>query len=304
MINWASLLEEIGIPWRDRGRNTSKGNININCPACGDDDHGFHMALALTKPGYYCYRNPDHSGRSLGYLLHLLGVEHNQIDGLLSKYNDGDPLDASPAPALHVASDLSPAWRRFERITSPEGAPFIRYMQGRGFPNALEVAQQFDLRFSPFGKWAMRLLLPVRIKGQVVAWTGRDIRSNPRLKYLTSEQLHSGMVLCPRPPNRKVVIVEGPLDAYKIVAATKGVAAISMLGKHLNSDRLLHIRKLTERCDRVLFCPDADVGVGRYSMTNELSQAVRNVELVDLPPGYKDPGEMELYTIRNWLGER
>ena len=297
MISWHKLLDEVNVPWKDAGRNTSRGNVNVCCPACGDD-YGYHLSISLTKQGYYCYRNPnEHSGTNFVSLLRkLTGFSYHETKKLISDYSGSEDFQVIEAK---VSVDLTKKWDQFDHADTDRR--YTKYLTGRGFLDAEGTIQRFGLKHSPAGKWAQRLLLPIIEGDNIVSWTGRAIRPNLEPKYLTSELHHGGMVYIPRYVRAvKAIIVEGPLDALKLSAALPDVLSIALAGKALNASKLLRIRSLIMNCHVVLFAPDSDVGNDRYFMLSLLKQVSPTIDLLDMPQGYKDAGDMPEQLIRRW----
>jgi hypothetical protein len=295
MIQWHDLLSELNVPWRDSGKNVGKGNLGICCPFCGDD-HGYHMNLSLTKEAYYCHRDPIHAGRNLVSLTMALGCSYGESKDLLFKHSGGT---AKIEPEkIKVITNVSNRWNRFAKPAQR----YLDYLATRGFPNTQEVADRYDLRCSPEGVWACRLLLPIKDRQEIVSWTGRDITGKLTLKYLTSEEYHPSLVYCPRLPRDNVMIVEGPLDALKIAAAVPEWAGVALLGKGLGLAKLMRIRGLIRGCKRAYFVPDGDVPIASsYTMLNELMMTNTSIDIARLPPSHKDTGAMDYYEIRNWI---
>lgn len=299
MIDWIPLFEEAGIPWRNQGKNTSKRNVNICCPFCGDDV-GYHLACSVAKDVYYCYREPTHNGGNIPKMLVACGLDWTTAKALLDSHSDGQGY--TRVEEKKETTPQTQRWERFEPITATEGRACLRYMQRRGFPNALEVASRYDLRYAELGSWAKRLILPVTENGEVVSWTARALWAEPNLKYKADKTMHAGLVYAPRLPRDKALIVEGPLDALKIDAAQGDWAALALMGKGLNPQKIMRLLKLLVHTQRVYFVPDKDVTYKRYDMADQLMQAAPGrLKIVDVPDEYKDAGEMEYHAVRNWL---
>lgn len=297
MIQWRALLTDINIPWRESGKNVGRGNLGVCCPFCGDD-FGYHLNLSLGKEAYYCYREPAHAGYNMARLIMAWGSTYEEAKKLIFLHTGGQSL--VPVRKPKPVTDMTARWDRFQ----PLAKPHLEYLRVRGFVNAREVAERYDLRCAAEGKWALRILFPIKEQHAVVAWTGRDIVGNLGVKYLTSEELNSSFVYCPRVPAEKALIVEGPIDALKIAAAEPEWAGVALLGKGLGLGKLMRLRGLVRGCQGVYFAPDPDVPIApMYGMLRELAQVARNgnIELAKIPPGREDAGQMPYHEIRAWL---
>ena len=298
-IDWRNLFTSIGVAWRDKGSNCVRGNVNISCPMCGNDP-SYHLGVSEEIEAYYCYRDSRHKGRSFLRLLYLLGYSRNEGAKLLNQYQGRKTVVAAVAPRLAIA--INREWQSFRPATSH--LPALHYLEGRGFRNARLTIERYDLRYSPLGKWAARLLMPLIDDGSVLTWTGRAW-DNRVPKYLMTADKIEGAVYVPRLPRATVVLCEGPMDALKIAAATEDedISAIALAGKALNASKLLRLARITKG-KNVLFCPDFDVPVGEaYNLLNNLATSLDHVfmNVLRLPEGFKDPGELPLDIIPAWI---
>ena len=308
-INWRSLLTEINVSWIDKGRNVSKGNVNISCPFCMNDP-SYHLGIALNKEAYYCYRDPNrHSGRSAIRLLMRLGQGALNAERLISKYADHDapdPFDA-PQPIEEPPERMEIIWNRFESAKYDDRC--LKYLIKRGFPSPRLVCERYDLRVAKEGTYANRLLMPLRINGEIKSFVGRAIYDHAVLRYLAFEKAGPQYVYSPnaaRPLSDTLAIVEGPVDALKIAYACARLPIIvaALNGKHLGPDKLLQLRELGANKKFVIVSMDADVPLSSvYQMINAIAQAIRPPKIgrARLPRGYVDPGEMSAEDCFKWL---
>ncbi len=146
MIDWRGLLNELGVPFRERGKNISRDSIGVCCPFCGDD-HNYHMNIAQDKEAFYCRRDPTHAGHSFVKLLSGFRVKYDEAKRLLHTFSGGEQYKEAPPKE---AVDMSDKWARFK----PLERPHTDYLAKRHFPNAQAVADRYDLRCAYWGKWA------------------------------------------------------------------------------------------------------------------------------------------------------
>lgn len=299
-IDWRSLFSELGVSWKDRGSNCVRGNVNIPCPACGNDP-SYHLGVSEEIEAYYCYRDSRHAGRSFVRLLWLLGQSRTEALALLNRHQGRVSVKPVEAPREQQATNK--LWANF--LPASQSPQAVAYLDARGFTNSAHVINRYDLRYTPQGKWSRRVLLPFLEGGEVLTWSGRTWEKARSPKYLTDEQKIAGLVYTPRLPRGIVVICEGPLDALKISVATEDedISAIALTGKGLNASKLLRLARLT-RGKRVIFCPDDDVSVGEaYNLLSQLRASLDAtfMNVLRLPSGFKDPGEMALSDIAPWI---
>ncbi len=302
-VDWRALLDSARIPWRDRGHNTSRGNINVCCPWCANDT-GFHLGIAEEKEAYYCFREPDrHSGRNLLVLLLKLGIARNEAPRLLNAYGSETAVVAPERPVTRVVANKE--WERF--VSAESSSECVDYLAQRGFANPAVTIRRYDLRYAPEGRWARRLLLPLREAGDVISWTGRAVRENVSPKYLMQSVENPGLLYVPSAARaHTMVVVEGPLDALKVAAGVEGmgIMAVALVGKSLGPSKLWRLHKLSEGCARCLVALDSDVSISYvYNVVRELAGAldIRYVQRWPIHTGYKDPAEMTTRGIVKWL---
>lgn len=299
-ISWRQLFAAARIEFRERGANTSRGHVNICCPFCGDDS-GFHLSISESKAAYYCRRNPDHAGRNPLFLLLQCGIIKRDALRLLAQHTDGRDDIAASSPPLPAANPRD--WDRFKR--AHHCPPIIAYLEKRGFNDPHALIETHDLRFAQYGTWAQRLLLPLTDGKRTLSWTGRSIRDSLEPKYLVHECEEIPTLFAGTLAGDRVIICEGPLDALKLNAAlsrlTSRMSALALSGKALTAGKLL--RLATAKLADVWLCLDNDCPLSlKMKMLDALKANCRcPVYRLDVPPQFKDPGEMRENVAREWL---
>lgn len=303
-VDWRSLFDELRVEWVDRGPNTSRGNINICCPFCGDDDQGNHLSIEEDGDGYYCYRNPrGHSGRDPVRLLVGLGLSRREAIDIHNSHilhRRSKPTERQRAER----STLELQWDRFEPAS--ESSLISSYLRAdRGFRDIEKLTKRYDLRYAKRGDWVKRVLFPLSNGSSFAGWTGRSIDNRePRYRM---ERAADEVVYLPRPARDIGVVVEGPMDALKIAAATEhlNVSTIGMLGLGLGDSRAHLIGRLFGRCKTVLFIVDNGVNIPlRHKLKRELKAYLPRTTMIfreEVPKSYKDPGEMPYDGVERWL---
>jgi hypothetical protein len=300
-INWRGVFDELGVSWVDRGPNCSRDNLNINCPACGDDN-GFHMRVSEQAEIYNCWRDRTHGGRSFVYLLCQLGATRTDAVRLLNDYRG----QSKPVVVQQPGVDYSKAWEAFSSLANaPAGHACLDYMAKRGFTDPYKLAAQFDLRYAKAGNWACRVLIPMPWGGSVNTWSGRAISPAMAVRYKVGGLKDEGAIYMPRVPRTLGYIVEGHLDALKIASAYQGtgVSAVAIGGKDLNPGRILRLQAVGCPEWRLMLDNDAPMHQG-FSMLKDLVAHLRtcNVSRHRLPGPYKDAGEVLEKDIKDVLG--
>ena len=300
MINWRSLLSELRVDWSDRGPNRSTGQITIKCPQCGAADPSRHLAINEATGQYYCFRNPQgHSGKSAPYLLRALGVSPSLVVALLNQYGDGKTAQPSKN---YVSTDAG--WDRY--LPAANNPQILSYLEERGIVRPAEAARIFDLRYAPNGQYAQRVLMPIHQANGKIGFTGRALVPRITPKYLMHESVRSGVYL-PHVPEEldTLVIVEGPFDALKMAWALEDqpIVPAALLGLALPETRLKMLVDLAKRAKHVLVALDSDQPVSVvYRIIREIAVYLTcEVVRCPIPSGSKDPGELSMQGVREWL---
>ena len=309
MIRWRALLDALRIQWRDRGANTSRGNVNLKCPWCGRLDPSHHLTINEETNEYYCYRAPkQHSGRSTPWLLMGLGVKPHLIDGILSEFSDRH----QPRSVLTAVPSSPINWDKF--APADTSAPALEYMAGRGYPRS--VTSAFDLRFTNVGRNSWRILMPLSLFGDVTGFTGRAIIAGTDPRYLMNETFPGSLYLpdriMPAQDVNILLLCEGPFDALSVAVTTSSadVYPASILGVALPSERLLHIAALARNAKHVIYVPDRDhPAQATYALIADLRSACRasvphfkDIDVARIPMGSKDLDEMyKARKLEPWL---
>jgi hypothetical protein len=302
--DWRGLFDALNIRWTDRGPNARRGRVNIACPFCGDSDPSEHMMIWEDNSGYLCHRNQRHRGRSLDFLLqHVLpGTPRREISRLLNDYAVDAPIAYERPRASQ--SDVAVNWQRFQPAADSKRC--LAYLARRGFPDPAAICRRYDLRFSPAGTWAGRLLIPiVGPDGEIATWTGRALIDELSPRYWT-QAADNNTLYVPRQMRATMLVFEGPLDVLKVAAATEHmpVTPVGLLGLDINESKLYQLKQLLQRCTSYYLCFDNGVLQSEYRHLSA-SLAFWGKTLykgrLRVPQGFDDPGEMPIPRITEWI---
>lgn len=325
-FDWRAFCAQHSIAFVTSGPNTSRGNISVRCPWCGEADRSGHMGLSLDRndPVWGCFRNAKHRGRNPRRLVQrLLCVSFDEAwrivgaqaqtadDGELSasikrlqEGPEGGGATRSTPPALAYPPDFKPVLGR------AYGKQFLAYLEKqRGFSSDClgEVCERYGLHYALSGDFAWRLIFPIHdADGRLLGWTGRDIRPSAWLRYRTTDALPNRVLynahLAARSDAETLVIVEGPVDAVKVdyFGASLGVAAVATLGTSLPRERRAALATLCRRFKRAALLFDEGTLPEVTSLAPELSET-SGVDVALWRPGVKDPGDMSSTQVVKFL---
>lgn len=295
-VRWRQLFDDLGIEWRDRGRNCSRGHINITCPYCYDDP-SFHCTISEQKDVYFCYRDNRHKG-SAEYLLQRLLRSRVKAVAVLEEYADSNPIIIDAPPTKPIQFDtFDPAF---------ESRKMLDYLASRGFDDPILLCRRFNLRYAKAGAYANRVLLPlINEDGEIRSFVGRAIHDTMVPPYkaanpdLIADLVYGSLV------GKTIVIVEGPFDALKINSALyhrlHETSCVALTGRALTAAR----RRILQETEAHRYLLALDRDVGEFSVHEMLYRLRMDgglpVQRLELPGDYADPGEMTEEDIVQWL---
>jgi len=273
-----TLFNDYRIPYTTEGKNTQKGWINIQCPFCNDMSN--HGGFNLAKQYYHCWRCGAHKFETvLKKLLHVSGYELQEI---LEHYS----IDI-PKPKEIALKTLS------STLQLPKTQPLTNqakmYLINRNF-NPEEIEKQWKIKSTlNIGFYKDRIFIPIYNNNQMVSFTTRDITNKHPIKYLSAKQellSHKHIIYgMDYVKNKKAIVVEGCMDAWRI-----GPGAVALFGISYTKKQVLLLSTLS-----VLFILlDADAMHSAEKLYTELYNLVPHVEIITLPSYAKDPAELKL----------
>lgn len=312
-FSWLSFLKARGVHYVEHGANVAPNHVNVRCPFCLDDPSQ-HMGLSLDPkhPYYACWRNTSHRGKNpVRVIAALLKIGYNEAEQIVRVSNQvfSDDLTEElrvliEEPKTIIARETNLQAIQFDKAIRPlDHGPFTDhfygYLEKRGFPDPERVARKYDLHYAISGKWAWRLIFPIRVFDKLVSYVGRDIsgRSSFRYKNLPNKLSALPMRDCLMfedsllEGGQALYVAEGPLDALKLAAyLPSGHKATCCFG--IPSHKQIHkLSKLASKFRKVILALDSEMATQMVSLVEELSAFCTVVKAPRLPPGVKDPGD-------------
>jgi hypothetical protein len=194
-------------------------------------------------------------------------------------------------------------------------AAFLGYLSSRGFTQAREFCQQYDLRYCLTGRYRWRVIVPFYENKELVGWTARTISPTEQLRYDTLSPTDGARI----DPSSYVwnrnrvadgsgvlVVVEGPLDALKLdwymPQDDMTPAQVTCLFGKPKHGQLEFLARTARRYHKILIAMDADAYSDSVALAGQLRELsggydCRAVKLV----GVKDPGEMTRSQVREFF---
>lgn len=327
-FNWRQFLVSNKIEFIDRGPNVSRGNLNVQCPWCGDADASQHLGININGRGFGCWRNSSHRGKNPRRLVQaLLGCSYQTAENIVNKNNtvflDSEAsfmdqinqafFDTAKLQNLLNDSNLDDELAEF-RLINYKGLSrfFFDYICKRGYTQeeTSKLIKDYELRFTLNGIFAYRIIIPVRMEQGVVTWTGRAI-SDAIIRYrtLTTDHEKSKTHNVPTAvlsikdclwnysdlldnPGDNLIVVEGPFDSLRLDFFGKnyGTRATCLFSKTISKAQLILLDELSCVYKRKYLLLDSDAKFDYLWMLDDLKYF--GFQPLFLPKGVNDPAEL------------
>lgn len=142
--------------------------------------------------------------------------------------------------------------------------------------------------------------------GRVMSWSGRAMLADLEPRYDMPPAPTHDLFYVPRAPRAICVVVEGPIDALKIVTGAESlpVWSLALLGLSIDDNKLLALVERTRQATELwlLFDQGSDVTLV-YRLKEMLAKFRPTLYIRSLraPIGFKDAGEMPVPVVFDWL---
>lgn len=292
MLELRRILTKYRVTWRDRGPNTSKGNLVISCPFCNKTtnvDRGEHLAIHEQTGQYNCLRNPRHKGHDPLWLFRALHIPDSEYSG--QKFKKAERSEADD-------KDYS-AFQYF--LNAEDNQEAKDYLTSRLFSNSDDVCKRFKLKVAPHGHWAGRLIIPL-----TVGWTGRAMRPHLEEHRRYDAYTNEGgfFFYSSNNKNTSAIILEGAIDAMRVATVSSQLDTFGKCGNRLSPALLAQLR--SKRYLSIFDSPDGDVPYINYREDIKLLRSYctwADVKLAKMPDDKKDYGLMKESEARRWVAQ-
>lgn len=234
------MLEELGLDYRESGKNVGKDWIGVCCPFCGDDLN-YHLGVCLNAPVISCFR----CGKD-GNFITLAIKELGSYDKAIKFLKKLTPLE------LRTKEDNTEI-DFITKLELPKNAGRlpttyqINYLQKREY-NWKKLHDKYNLHYcGPTGDFANRIIVPVYQRRKLVTYTSIDISVNSNLRYKHLSETKSIIPIkkllfgIENTNNHTVCVVEGLFDQFRI-----GDGSVCGFGANITSDQILLLSKFSK----------------------------------------------------------
>lgn len=288
MIDFQALAENKGIIFKGPDK---RGWLHFRCPFCQDDlfHLGFHNST------WTCFRcGKKKQSQILRY------VFHTELSQALSFKKKGVNTPSVilrkkefQAPIKLTKTIPSKAWNYLKEERKFEDIYSLQTTWDFYFPAIMDIA----------GKWKYRIIVPIYLDGKMVSWFGRDYTNKQENRYefppdemnvVNPKDVIYGLDLAN--PDLPLVLVEGPLDVWKLGPQSGGAFGTSL------TDGQIQLLKKKGFNHLILVGDNDEPGIQavehHFSMLTILGF---DVQMTNISSRYKDPGQMEDETARKFM---
>jgi len=297
-----ALLDEYGISYKDKGKNVSKGWINLEvCPFCSDSS--YHCGVDTSSGGFHCWVC-DEKGFVINLLKQMEVFEGVNINRIIKDFSQDYTFLSSQEDNKDLAIQNMKK-RMFcempQGILNDLPLPHQNYLKSRNFdPDFLAKKYKLQAVYNAGDeKFKWRIIAPIFLNGKMVSFVGMSIiREKGIVKYLncaTEDSVISARDCLYNYDTIKdvAVIVEGITDVWRM-----GDGFVATLGKGMNAERIKLLKEKNPKKVCILY--DADAVKDAHKVANNLCGLFEDVSVLELDEG--DPADLsakEALEIRN-----
>jgi hypothetical protein len=333
-MNVLNILDRYNIEYVDHGNNVAKGNVNVQCPWCGSEDHSQHLGINLENGMWGCWRNKAHRGRALFKLLAKLtgmsqqearratgegaarAVQRGDMERAVQALGSasGDAVQHIGASVLHLGSTMRKMSKSDHRVPYKIENRFRQYLlrdRGFGKTDIAALVSSYDLHYCVTGDFANRIIIPVYENGKLMTYLGRSIYPAVSLRYRALEKEKSVKQVkdCVYNYDRAMrggqtlVMVEGAFDTMKVdYYGRPKLKAVGLFNMNIEDLQMELLYNLRGKFDRYIILLDRGELASSLRLEDTLyffrDLKTRFLEQVD-DPGDLTPKQAEV--LNDWL---
>lgn len=304
ILDIVQLYNDFGIPVVTHGhKHARKGWVQTECPFCTGNP-GYHLGYNLKKGYFHCWRCGWKS--TFKTIARLTGAPPEEVRSILSRYAlKGKALRR--VAYFEQSSQELPA-KKLDRAKLPMNLmPLLpahrRYLENRGL-DVDEVLELWKIKsIGPVGPYKHRIFIPIYWHGRLVSFHSRDVtgKQDPKYKACAKEhevihhkELVYGLEEALAHGLRSVIVVEGPIDVWKL-----GIGAVCVFGTAFTMKQVM---LLARHVDRAIIVFDNEKQAQRSAKRLAGELAFYGVECLvkRVPDQYNDVGDMPLFEARQF----
>lgn len=287
------IYTNLSVPFWIKGKNVTKGWVNIECPFCADSSN--HCGVNPNTELFHCWKCGK-KGHFVDLLMELTGLPFGACKSIIadSTINFEEDVLETIKNVLHPSKEVEP-----EKLTTPELPERFKlieedtyfplldsYLKRRRFSRSLLIRYKCGICMT--GEYMNRLIIPVYYQEKLVSFQAADLSGFASLKY-RSAPLEMGRIndflYGLDEVDKRMIVVEGVPDKWRT-----GIEAVASFTSALTPKQIELI--LSKNLDELYICFDCELRAYYRSVKEaEVFKAyIPKVEVLMLPHGM-DPDE-------------
>ncbi len=300
-----SYFDERGILYSYQGKNVSKGWVGIQCCFCPDSSN--HLGINLRSGAFSCLRCGE-TGSSVKLVMELEMASYGEAMDIIKRHSGEEIPEPKykPVKKLYPTENIIP-----KEATKDFPEKYKNYLRERRYDPEYLI-EKYDLYACTDGKYANRILIPIKENNRTVNFLCRDVSKKARLPYINAKlpvEYHSIKSLLYFPKldreilkvsshslyNQPIVIVEGVFDVWRI-----GDGAAAIFGLKFSKEQVYKISRFKRVF--ILFDSEDFAKEQAHKLAYEVN-AFTKAEVLELGAG--DPDDLsfsDVIHLRKELG--
>lgn len=293
MQSISDYLTSRNVQFKTEGKNTSQGWIQIPCIFPGCADPSTHLGINLTSGVYNCWACGA-KGHVTKIVQEIDGISYEEAKKISDLFSSKEKEEkTNHVEFIQLPKEIS---KEFPDLHS-------NYLKKRGY-NPNFVIEKYNL-YSCFqmGTYSYRIIIPIYMNNKLVSFTAKDVTNQQKVPYknLPAEQsflsVKESLYGIDFVKRKKAIIVEGPLDMWRI-----GDGAIATFGIQFTHSQVYSL--IEKELEEIIILYDYEEKAIKQAkkLANILSLFIPKVEVWELDQGDPDTmNEADLREVKRFL---
>jgi len=282
MIDVRSMLSELGIDFKESGKNVSHNDINIDCPFCYAEKHlGISRHEGKVNCWVCSFEGLDKYPSLIKVLVETTGLSWREVKNVASEHGwksysyETEEVESKLATKCWLPKEACVLALNTERSKKA-----VEYLLSRGFDE--KIIDKHRLGYAEDGPYRKRIIIPIIFNDELVAFTSRayDNSEDNRYKhsplFMSSERIKNLLYNYDSAKNYKhTYLLEGPTDCWRMGDDSMGVFKSALSSSQRKLLIKLNLESLT-----IAYDPFATARA--YAAADDLSPFISKIKVVRL----------------------
>lgn len=287
MIDVKQILVELGVDYKESGKNVGSNDINVDCPFCNSSKH---LGISIKSGFTFCwvceFNDLDRHPTLLKVLIELTGLHWAEVKEAMIEHG-WEPFNISAeelsgglsAKASLPKEYISIVKMMFYKQPSDEA---LQYLSERMFD--MDTVRRYKLGVCTEGVYANRIIIPIFFNGNLASFTSRSYKREGRYKhaplFMSSERIKNLLYNYDVAKNYShVYLLEGATDVWRM-----GKNAMAVFRSKLSrNQRNILMRLSNKRLTSITVIFDFGATSRAYEAAEDLSPFISKIKVVSLP---------------------